>query len=73
MLAIMTFTAISIVLMCVGYKLYYWFIVLMLALINSSAVYNEMDRKIILKLGKKDKIWKDVAKILGLEKNNEIH
>ena len=73
MLAIMTFTAISIVLMYVGYKLYYWFIVLMLALINSSAVYNEMDRKIILKLGKKDKIWKDVIKILNLEDEYEIH
>lgn len=73
MLAIMTFTAISIVLMYVGYKLYYWFIVLMLALINSSAVYNEIDRKIILKLGKKDKIWKDVAKILGLEDKHEIY
>ena len=44
-----------------------WIIVLMLAMVNSNAKYTESSKMAILNLAKKDKIWKDVAKMLELE------
>jgi len=49
------------------YKLVYWIIILWLAIINSFAVYDGTSKKAILQLSKKDKVWKDVAKILELK------
>lgn len=58
--------------MLIGYiitsKLFYWIICLTLASINSNAVYDNISRQVILKLAKTNKIWKDVAKILELER-----
>ena len=73
MLSIMTITMFSVIMIYVGSKLFYWFMVWMLAVINSNAVYDEISKHTIFELAKEDKFWKDVAKILGLEKNNEIH
>ena len=51
----------------VTYFLIYWFMIFLLALINSNAKYDETSRKSILILAKKDKTWRDVAKLLDLE------
>ena len=50
-----------------AYELLHWIIVEAMAIINSDAVYNNTSKKVILKLAQKDKIWRDVAKVLELE------
>ena len=49
------------------YYLFYWFMIFLLAIVNSDAQYNSTSKKAILELAKKDKIWKDVALLLNLE------
>lgn len=66
MLKIMIFIMISIIAMFIGYKLFYWLMILLLAMFNSDAVYDKIAKKSILELAKKDKVWKDVAKVLEL-------
>ncbi len=51
----------------ITYSLIYWFMIFLLALINSNAKYDETSRKTILILAKKDKTWRDVARLLDLE------
>ena len=51
-----------------GYYLMYWFMIFLLAIINSDAQYDNTSKKAILELAKKDKIWKDVALLLDLER-----
>lgn len=53
----------------VVYLYMHWFIVFALALLNSSAKYNETDRKNILRLAEKEKLWKDVSKVLDLKED----
>jgi hypothetical protein len=53
--------------MYIGSKLLYWLVVFGLAIGNSDAVYDERAKRVILKLAKEDKIWRDVARTLSLE------
>lgn len=49
----------------------YWLFVFLIATINYHAKYDESSKMAILSLAKKDRIWKDVAKILDLEREGE--
>lgn len=71
MVSILTFISFSIVAIYIGYKIFYWLMILVLALLNMQAQYNKISRKIILELAKKDRVWKDVSKILDLESKGE--
>ena len=71
MLALTTFMIFILIAMYIGSKLLYWLVVFGLAIGNSNAVYDERTKRIILKLAKEDKIWRDVAKTLSLEEKHE--
>lgn len=67
MISILSLICIFLIGIIISYKFAYWFMIFLLAIINSNAQYNESDKRTILKLAQKDKVWRDVAKILELE------
>lgn len=64
---ILIFISILLIGFIIFYEFVYWIMILMLAIINSSAQYDKIRKKSILELAKEDRMWKDVAKILNLE------
>lgn len=64
-------TDIIIIVFLLAIKMFYLLICLVLAMVNSNAVYDPIAKRIILKLAKKNKTWKTVAKILSLESKGE--
>lgn len=51
----------------ISYFFAHWIAVFALAIANGDAKYDESSKMAILSLARKDRIWKDVAKILDLE------
>lgn len=64
---ILIFISILLIGFIIFYEFVYWIMILMLAIINTSAQYDKIRKKSILELAKEDRMWKDVAKILELE------
>lgn len=62
---------IMIIVSLLAIKMFYLLICFVLAMVNSDAVYDPIAKQVILKLAKKDKTWKTVAKILNLESKGE--
>ena len=68
---ILIITFFSLIAVYIFYKIFYWLTTLLLASLNEKAQYNEISKKTILELAEKDRVWKDVSKILKLESKGE--